>query len=77
MCFDLVILDLTVPGGKGGTDTVKELLKINPSAIVIVSSGYSNDPVMARHQDYGFKASISKPFELRELKEVIKLALIP
>jgi PAS domain S-box-containing protein len=67
--YDLVILDLTVPGGKGGKETVKELLKINPEAKVIVSSGYAEDPIIANYENYGFKGKLTKPFTMNELKE--------
>jgi len=59
--FDLVILDLTVPGGLGGAETVSELLKIDPKVKAVVSSGYSNDPIMANFKDYGFCEIIPKP----------------
>ncbi len=52
--FDAVILDLTVRGKMGGKETVKKLLEINPDLKAIVSSGYSNDPVMAHYEEYGF-----------------------
>lgn len=65
--FDLVIMDLTIPGGMGGQRAVQEILEINPNAQVIVASGYSNDPIMANYKDFGFCAAISKPFQLHEL----------
>ncbi|MBI5039356.1 MAG: response regulator [Nitrospirae bacterium] len=69
--FNAVILDLTVAGGIGGKETVKELLKIDPEANVIVSSGYSNDPIMAEYDKYGFKGVVAKPFMLKELSKVV------
>ena len=69
--IDIIIMDLTIPGGMGGKDTVSEILKVNPDAKVIVASGYSNDPVMAHFQDYGFASSIAKPFKLAELNKII------
>ncbi|MBI5406506.1 MAG: PAS domain S-box protein [Nitrospirae bacterium] len=69
--FNVVILDLTVPGGMGGKETVKELLKIDPGANVIVSSGYSNDPIMAEYEKYGFKGVVAKPYKLKELSAVV------
>ncbi len=69
--FDAVILDITVPGGLGGEDTIKELLKIDEDATVIVSSGYANDPIMSSYERFGFKACISKPYSLRELSKVL------
>ncbi|MFC1524119.1 response regulator, partial [Thermodesulfobacteriota bacterium] len=65
--FDLVILDLTVPGGMGGLEALREILRLHPEARVMVSSGYSNDPVISRYQEYGFCAALSKPFQMDEL----------
>ena len=73
--FDVIIMDLTVPGGMGGKDAVEEILLINPDAKVIVSSGYSNDPIMANYQEYGFIASIAKPFKKIDLIQVINSIL--
>jgi CheY-like chemotaxis protein len=69
--FDLVILDLTVPGGIGGAKTIPELLKINPDVKALVSSGYSNDPIMSNYQDYGFCGVIPKPYTNSELTDVL------
>ncbi len=69
--IDLVIMDLTIPGAMGGKETVKELLAFDRQTKAIVSSGYSNDPVMANPCKYGFKAAISKPYSYEKLAEVI------
>ena len=69
--FDIVIMDLTIPGGMGGKDTVKEILALDPTARVVVSSGYSNDPVMAKYAEYGFCAALVKPYILKELSRTI------
>lgn len=68
---DLVILDLTIPGGMGGKETIPELLALDPDARVIVSSGYANDPIMAKCRDYGFIAAVQKPFQMSELARVV------
>ncbi|MEW6536403.1 MAG: cache domain-containing protein [Candidatus Auribacterota bacterium] len=65
--FDVVIMDLTIPGGMGGKETVRRLKEIDPGVKAIVSSGYSDDPVMARYEEYGFKGSVHKPFDMEEL----------
>jgi CheY-like chemotaxis protein len=70
--FDLTIMDLTIPGGMGGREAVIEIHAVNPHARVLVSSGYSNDPVMANHADYGFSGAIVKPFQLNELKQILR-----
>lgn len=70
--YDLVIMDLTVPGGMGGKEAVKEILKIDPDAKAIVSSGYSNDPVMSEFEKYGFKDVVAKPFNSQELQQAIQ-----
>ncbi|MCK4907107.1 MAG: response regulator, partial [Spirochaetes bacterium] len=69
--FDIVIMDLTIPGKMGGKKAVKKLLEIDPSARVIVSSGYSNDPIMANYKQYGFKGFITKPYKIEELSEIL------
>ncbi|MDM8539290.1 ATP-binding protein, partial [Desulfobacterales bacterium HSG17] len=69
--FDLVILDLTVPGGMGGVKAITGLLKIDPDVKAIVSSGYSNDPIMANSHDYGFCGVIPKPYTMDQLAEVL------
>lgn len=73
--IDLVIMDLTIPGGMGGQEAAQKLLLLDPSAKIIVASGYSNDPVMAHYQDHGFCAAIAKPFDLKELSHAISSAL--
>ncbi len=72
--IDLVMVDLTIPGGLGGKETMVELLKIDPKITAIVSSGYSNDPVMASFKQYGFKAAVTKPYVLKELTAAIAVA---
>lgn len=69
--FDLVIMDLTIPGGMGGKQAVLKIRELNPDAVVIVSSGYSNDPIMSNHTEYGFKGVLNKPFKARDLLNVI------
>jgi len=69
--FDAVILDLTVKGGMGGRDAVKELLEINPQVKAIVSSGYSNDPEMTAFRKYGFVEALPKPYAMKDLKDVL------
>ena len=73
--FDLVIMDLTIPGGMGGKEAIRNLLEIDPQVKAIVASGYSNDPVMSNYDDYGFKARINKPFLINQLNEVIQKVL--
>ena len=68
----MVIMDLTIPGGIGGKEAIKDLLEIDPDATAIVSSGYSNDPVVMNFEEYGFKGAVSKPFKIEELKEVLE-----
>lgn len=70
--FTAVILDLTIPGGMGGQETMQKLLTLNPQVKAIVSSGYSDDPIMANYRQYGFSGVISKPYRLNELKDVLK-----
>lgn len=69
--FDAVILDLTVPGGMGGGMALKRLIKIDKEVRAIVSSGYSNYPVMSEFKRYGFKGVIPKPFTIVNLSKVL------
>jgi PAS domain S-box-containing protein len=70
--YDTVIMDLTVPGGMGGGEAIKKLLEIDPEAKVIVSSGYSNNPIMANYKEYGFKGMVSKPFNIEEMENTLE-----
>lgn len=65
--YNYVILDLTIPGGMGGKTTMKELLKIDPDVNAIVSSGYSENPVMANFSKHGFKGILKKPYTLEDI----------
>jgi PAS domain S-box-containing protein len=69
--FAAVIMDLTVPGGMGGKEAVEKLLAIDPAVRVIISSGYSEDPVMSDFRAYGFRGVAIKPYRIRELSEVV------
>ncbi|MHC4944701.1 MAG: ATP-binding protein [Planctomycetota bacterium] len=73
--FDLVIMDLTIPGGMGGKETVKKLTEIDPDVKVIVTSGYSNDPVMSNYKKYGFSGVITKPYDFNRLNNEIQRVL--
>ncbi|MEW6428599.1 MAG: PAS domain S-box protein [Thermodesulfobacteriota bacterium] len=68
----LVIVDLTVPGGMGGRDTLAELRKIDPAVRVVVSSGYTDDPLLTNFADHGFAGVIGKPFAINELVPLLK-----
>jgi CheY-like chemotaxis protein len=74
--FDAVIMDLTIPGRMGGKEAIQHLLVLDPGVKAIVSSGYSNDPIMADYEKYGFKGVITKPYSIesfsKTLSEVIK-----
>jgi DNA-binding NarL/FixJ family response regulator len=70
-----VILDLTVPGGLGGKETFEQLRELDPEVKAIVSSGYSNDPILAKYEDYGFKGMVAKPFDFSELSRTLKAVI--
>ncbi len=69
--FDIVILDLTVPGGMGGQAAISYLRDINPQIKTIVSSGYAEDPIISEFERYGFSGVVTKPYKLEELNRVI------
>ena len=74
--FDVVIMDLTIPGGLGGKETIVKLLELDPKVRAIVSSGYSNDTVMANFMDYGFKGCLVKPYVSGPLTEVVSRVML-
>ena len=73
--FDVVILDLTIPGGMGGLETLRQLRNLNPAVKAVVSSGYSDDPVMAQHQEYGFAGVVAKPYRLEDLARTLQAVM--
>jgi signal transduction histidine kinase/CheY-like chemotaxis protein len=73
--FDLVILDLTVKGGMGGLETLKRLLELDPGAVVLASSGYANDRILADHRLHGFRSVLRKPYGVDELQRVLSETL--
>ena len=70
--FDLVVMDLTVPGGMGGREAIGELHRIDPRVKAIVSSGYSSDPVMANFRAYGFCGVVAKPYRIDDFARVLR-----
>ncbi|MBN2008620.1 PAS domain S-box protein [candidate division KSB1 bacterium] len=73
--FDAVILDLTIPGGMGGEEAAVRLRQLDADVKIIVSSGYSNDPVMSQYENYGFCGVIPKPFKIETISETLAAAL--
>ncbi len=70
--FDVVIMDVTVPAGMGGEEAIRHLREIDPDIRAIVTSGYSEEPVMAEFRKYGFNGVVTKPFEIHELAEALR-----
>ncbi len=73
--FDAVILDLTIPGGFGGKKALAEMRTIDSAVKAVATSGYSDDPVMAEPQSFGFKAALRKPFDIEELAQILQFAI--
>jgi len=73
--FDAVIMDLTIPGGMGGREAIVKLREIDPDVRAIVSSGYSNDPVMADHKAFGFAGIVPKPYTIQRLRDAVEQVL--
>ncbi|MBI2471893.1 MAG: response regulator [Planctomycetes bacterium] len=73
--FDAVIIDLTIPGGMGGKETIQKLLEIDPDVKAIVSSGYSDDAIMSDYRKYSFSGVIAKPYRIEELSKTVHMVL--
>jgi len=73
--FDVVIMDLTVPGGMGGLEMFRQLRTIDPDINAIVSSGYSMDPIMADYRSHGFSCVVTKPYKIQELSSALQMAI--
>lgn len=73
--FDIVILDLTIPGGMGGLETIEQLLKVDPHVKAVISSGYATGPVISGFREFGFAGYVSKPYRLDELSDVLQRLL--
>jgi PAS domain S-box-containing protein len=73
--YDLLIMDLTIPGGLGGKEALRQIRLLDPRAKAIASSGYAADPVIARGADYGFAATLAKPYTTRDLIEAVERVL--
>ena len=69
--FKTIIMDLTIPGGLGGKQAAERILALFPTACLIVSSGYSNDPVMSNYREHGFSGAIAKPYNISEVEQVL------
>ncbi|HMK35834.1 MAG TPA: ATP-binding protein [Desulfomonilaceae bacterium] len=73
--YDLVLMDLTIPGGLGGREAVQRLRQIDPAVKAVVSSGYSNDTVMADFEEFGFLGVLPKPYNLEEVRRLLNRML--
>ena len=73
--FDLVILDLTVPGGMSGKEAIQKLIEIDPGVKAMVTSGYSDSHVMSEYKKYGFVGRVSKPYKMEEFSEAVASAM--
>jgi len=69
--FAAIIMDLTVPGGMGGKEAIEKIIQLDPQVKAIVSSGYSNDPIMANYADFGFKGVVEKPYKMNDLSNTL------
>ena len=70
--FDVVLLDLTIPGGMGGKEAIQHLRRLDPHVKAIVTSGYSDDPIMSDFQTYGFQGILVKPYKIIDLAKTLE-----
>ena len=69
--FDLVLLDITIPGGMGGKETIARLLELDPDVKAAVTSGYAHDPIIANFSEYGFCGRLEKPFKIEDIERLL------
>jgi len=74
--FDAVILDLTVPAGMGGECAIGKLVEIDPDVKAIITSGYSNKPIILKYEQYGFSGAVTKPYTINELNETLSRVIM-
>lgn len=70
--YNLLVSDLTIPGGMGGKEAVQNIHRFDPLAVALASSGYSDDPVMERPQEFGFAEAVPKPYELKHMLKTVR-----
>lgn len=73
--FDAVIIDLTIPGGMGGNETLERLMAIDPNVRAILSSGHLNDPTMTEYKKYGFRGVLTKPYRIHDLGQTLRAVI--
>jgi len=73
--FDAVILDLSIPDGMGGKEAIGHLREFDPAVKAIVSSGYTNDPVVVDYAGHGFSGKLSKPYKINDMKAILEQLL--
>ena len=74
--FDVVIVDLSVPEGMGGKETVALLKVFDPEVKAVVSTGFSNDPVVLDFTGYGFSGKLTKPYKINDLKNILEQLIV-
>jgi CheY-like chemotaxis protein len=73
--FDVVILDLSIPEGMGGKEAIRHLREFDPGVKAVVSSGYTNDPVVMDYTGHGFSGKLSKPYKINDMKTILEQLL--
>ena len=72
--FAIALIDLTVPGAMGGQEAIAHIRSLCPDLFAVASSGYSDDPIMTEPLEFGFSASLPKPFAISDLESLLKTA---
>lgn len=75
--FDVVILDLSIADGMGGKEVIGKLVEYDPKVKAVVSSGYSNDPIMMDFSKYGFSGRLTKPYRINDMKALLEGIIMP
>jgi DNA-binding NtrC family response regulator len=73
--FDVVVLDIKMPGGMDGIQTLREIKKIRREAEVILLTGHASLETSMEGMEHGAYDYLLKPIKLEDLLEKLAQAL--
>lgn len=74
--FDLLIIDMSIPGGMSGIETMRIIQGIDPDARAVLSTGYTDTDIVDDYHQLGFSGIMPKPYRIGDIRNLLK-DLIP